>query len=450
MQEDLAEVWIELDDTDLNTLLGDSLYTDHYFQATFSYVSSSYSKVMEGVGFRVRGNTSRNANKKSFKVSFNEYESGRKFKGLEKMNLVGQHNDPSLMRYWLSMKTLRDNGLIASRASFVKLYINEDYMGLYLNVEHIDDEFLQKRFGEDDEGNLYKCLWGSDMNYWGADPSNYYYNYELKTNKSEKDYSGLIDFLYGLNTIAEDEFPCFIEENFEVDIYLKTLAVEMLIGHWDGHAFNKNNFYLYQQPSNGKFVFIEYDMDNTFGVDWVGIGWSTYDLNSWYSEDKPLVERILSYPYYKEQFNLYLEEIITYYEQSDWYTVLQQNQTQLSAAVESDSYYTLDYGFQHGDFLNALDNAFGEHVTQGIAEYLDARTSSGWSQLEFASTDLIEPCLGEEEEKEEEEEEEEELSSRQLVKIVDVLGRETELRSNTVLIYIYDDGSAERLVRLEE
>ena len=68
MQEDLAEVWIELDDTDLSTLLGDSLYTDHYFQATFSYVSSSYSKVMEGVGFRVRGNTSRNANKKSFKV----------------------------------------------------------------------------------------------------------------------------------------------------------------------------------------------------------------------------------------------------------------------------------------------------------------------------------------------------------------------------------------------
>ena len=105
LQDEVAEVHVMLAESDLNTLLGDSLYSDHHFPATFSYVSSDYSKEIDDVGFRVRGNTSRNADKKSFKLSFNEYVSGQKFKGLEKMNLNGQHNDPSLLRYWLSLKT---------------------------------------------------------------------------------------------------------------------------------------------------------------------------------------------------------------------------------------------------------------------------------------------------------------------------------------------------------
>ncbi|MDC0272157.1 fibrobacter succinogenes major paralogous domain-containing protein [Crocinitomicaceae bacterium] len=37
-----------------------------------------------------------------------------------------------------------------------------------------------------------------------------------------------------------------------------------------------------------------------------------------------------------------------------------------------------------------------------------------------------------------------------LVKIVDLMGRETEFRPNAVLIYIYDDGSTERLMKIEE
>ena len=451
LQDEVAEVWITVGENDLNTLLGDSLYTDHHFSASFEYKSSSYSKVIDDVGFRVRGNTSRNADKKAFKVSFNEYISGQKFKGIEKMNLIGQHNDPSLLRYWMRLKVLNDNGLVCSRRSFVQLYINGQYKGLYLNVEHIDDEFLQKRFIDDDEGNLYKCYWGSDMTYWGTNPTNYYDTYELKTNKSEKDYSGLIQFLSALNSVSDADFPCFIEENFEVDLYLKTLAVEMIIGHWDGHSFNKNNFYLYQQPSNGKFVFIEYDMDNTFGIDWIGIDWSTHNLNNWHSGDRPLVDRLLSHPYYKDQFNVYLEEILNDLDSSNWYTVLKEKQAEISASVQSDSYYNLDYGFEFSDFLNALDSDFGAHVKDGIAEYLDSRISSGLNQVEPIQN-LSAPCadLEDDDEDEDQVEEEEEEIAKKVVHIFDVLGRESTFRPNTLLVYIYDDGTSERIIQLEE
>ena len=333
LQNEIAEIHISINNTDLNILLGDSLYTDHHFPATFYYHSSTLSDTIQNVGFRVRGNTSRGAYKKSFKVSFNEYTQGKKFKGIEKMNLVGQHNDPSLLRYWLSLNILNTNHLISSRSSFIKLYINGEYKGVYLNVEHIDDEFLQKRFIGNDQGNLYKCTWGADLKYIGSNPSSYYGAYELKTNEVSNNYSKLIQFIDTLNHIDNEDFPCFIEENFEVELYLKTLAAEMIIGHWDGYAFNKNNYYLYRQPSTGKFVFIEYDMDNTFGIDWFGIDWANRDLNSWHNSNRPLIVRLLSYPYYNDLFNTYLDQILTDLNSSDWYNELQLKVSLLSLSL---------------------------------------------------------------------------------------------------------------------
>jgi hypothetical protein len=40
-------------------------------------------------------------------------------------------------------------------------------------------------------------------------------------------------------------------------------------------------------------------------------------------------------------------------------------------------------------------------------------------------------------------------SSKQLVKIVDVMGRETELKTNMTLIYIYSDGTTEKIFKVE-
>ncbi len=439
LQNEVAEIHISLSPNDLNLVLGDSLFSDHHFPATFYYYSSTHNDTIQNVGFRVRGNTSRGAHKKAFKVSFNEYTQGKKFKGIEKMNLIGQHNDPSLLRYWMCLNTLTTNNLVSSRSSYIKLYINGQYKGVYLNVEHIDDEFLQKRFIGDDHGNLYKCNWGADLNYIGNNQSSYYGAYELKTNKAVNDYSELIQFIQTLNSISVADFPCFIEDNFEVELYLKTLAAEMIIGHWDGYAFNQNNYYLYQQPTNGKFVFIEYDMDNTLGIDWLGIDWANRDLNSWHNNDRPLVERLLSYPFYNDQFNSYLNQILNDLNTSGWYSDLNQKKALISSAVQLDNYYSMDYGFQYSDFLDAIDNNYGAHVTKGIAEYLNERINSGLNQIQIIGNQTH-PCINSINELD--------TRERELVRIVDIIGRETTFKPNVPLIYIYSDGTAEKLIRL--
>jgi hypothetical protein len=126
---------------------------------------------------------------------------------------------------------------------------------------------------------------------------------------------------------------------------------------------------------------------------------------------------------------------------SSWYADLQQKQLDISNAVQSDPYYSLDYGFQHSDFLHAVDSSFGAHVKKGVAEYLNERMSSGLNQIQIIGNQNH-PCLNSIEDFN--------RPGKELVKIIDFYGRETALRANVPLIFIYSDGSVEKVVVVDE
>jgi hypothetical protein len=438
LQNEVASIYVDLPNDQLQLLLNDSLYTDHEFLASFRYQSSVLADTIQQVGFRVRGNTSRGAGKKSFNIDFNDFIPGQKFKGLDNMNLVGNHNDPSQLRAWFSTHILKSAELTVSRNSFVRLYINSEYKGLYLNNEAIDDEFLKDRFLVDFSGNLFKCSWGSDLTYLGNNPQSYQETYDLKTNQVLNDYSGLIHFIDVLNNTNSTEFPCAIQQVFDVDRYLKTLVYEILIGHWDGYAGNKNNYYLYQRPSDGKFVFIEYDMDNTFGIDWFNENWSVRNINNWHFGNRPLIQRLFAVPYFKDQFNLYMNQALNTIFNQDWFQQLQNKQTLISQAAFEDTYKVLDYGFTNSDFSSALTDAFGAHVTMSISDYLNTRLQSALTQVQTFQG-IENPC---------------QLSTEEneipviVVTRFDLLGRpiKTNPESNQIIIETLSNGKSRKTV----
>ncbi len=394
LQNEVASVYITIDPIFIGNILNnDSLESNTEYPAQFIYQSSTLIDTVLNIGFRLRGNTSRYADKKSFKVSFNSFIQGQQWNGLEKMNLNGEHNDPSILRSYLSAYILISGELISPRNSYVKLFINNEYKGLYLNVEHIDEEFIQKRFPNDDNGNLYKASYGADLTYLGSNASNYYNLYELKTNESTNDYSGLINFLNVLNNASITDFPCAIQEVLDVESYLKTLAIEVLCGHWDGHSFNKNNFYLYQRPSDGKFMLLQYDMDNTFGIDWMSINWANRNIYDWShpNQPRPLYNRMMDVPYFKDRFSFYINEmLLVYYNNSTLMPILESKQNLIEAAALTDTYRELDYGFSDSDFQNALIQAWGGHVTTSIASFIYNRNTSANNQLNYLG--LTNPC----------------------------------------------------------
>ena len=117
----------------------DNVESDSMFMASIHFSNIYINETLDSVGFRLRGNTSRHANKKSFKIDFNYFVEDRYFYDVEKLNLNGEHNDPSIVRSKLAWDYFQEIGMVSSRASHVMLYINCVYFGLYISVEHIDE-----------------------------------------------------------------------------------------------------------------------------------------------------------------------------------------------------------------------------------------------------------------------------------------------------------------------
>ena len=286
IEDELVRINIYLNQTSLDSLLNTTAASEVLYNSSIEFISSEQEYVISNVGIRLRGNTSLTAPKKSFKLDFNAFIPGQKLLGVEKLNLNANQNDPSLFRAAISWYILRDMNLPSTRTSFAELFINDNFMGVYVVTEHIDEEFIKNNY-EKDYGNLYKCLWPAPLHYLGDDPEAYKFEsngrraYDLKTNKFADDYSDLTQFISVLNNTSDEDFVCEIESVFNVSDYLKILALDVLIGNWDGYAGNKNNYYLYYNPSTGLFDYIPYDLDNTWGITWGNFNWQSENPYNW-------------------------------------------------------------------------------------------------------------------------------------------------------------------------
>jgi len=381
----------------------DNAQSDVEWRATFVWDDGTTQETVEEVGFRLRGNTSRVAEKKSFKVSFNTYQRGREWNGLDKMNLNGEHNDPTVLRSQVAWGLVREARIPGSRTNPVRLVINGDDFGVYANVEHIDDEFVSTHF-RDGSGTLYKCLYPADLDDLGSDPATYRELapfgrpvYELKT--GDGDHADLAEFIVTLNRTPDAIFPETIEEVLDVNGYLRALAVDILTGNWDGYAYNNNNFYLYNDPELGLFRYIPYDLDNTLGIDFLGRDWGTRSLYDWPigpntgEPPRPLAKRLLVVPDYRDRLTFYLRQLVNGpYAAAEIEPRISALRTLIADAVAADPYYPRDYGWDANDFAASFNTGLGDHVDYGLVEFINTRRTSTLAQLDAGN---VAPLLSE-------------------------------------------------------
>jgi hypothetical protein len=70
----------------------------------------------------------------------------------------------------------------------------------------------------------------------------------------------LYDLLQSPDAIPLESF----EKLLDVDAFIKLWASEVLIGHWDGYASNRNNFYIFRPKKSGLFYFTPWGPDSAF------------------------------------------------------------------------------------------------------------------------------------------------------------------------------------------
>ena len=396
----LCSIYITISPDSL-AVIYDSVLSDHYYLARFIFDDHVKRDTLQNVGFRLRGNTSRYSQKKSFKISFNEYVSGRKYQGVKKINLNAEHNDPTMIREKLYYDIWKKAGMVERRTSFVRMYINGSYYGLYTNLEEMEKEWLSLVYKKNG-GNLYKCSYPADLVYHGPDQQTYKdlenstvtggRVYDLQTNKSDDDYTRIAELAGILNQAPGDAFALNIAKILNVDHFLKALALDVATGNWDDYSYNKNNFYLYDNPADSTFDFITYDPDNTFGVDWFGIDWGTRDCRNWINRNMslPLAQKLLAYPAFFNRYKLFLDTIAhTVIDPDSIFPRIDSLKLLIQQAAVEDTYRTLDYGYTVADFNNSFIKAIGDsHTPYGLKPFFTTRKQKIIEQLHPAG---IEP-----------------------------------------------------------
>ncbi len=263
---------------------------------------------------RTSGNMTNGTPKSSYKIGLEEKDD-RLFK-MSALNLKSMWNDVSQMREALAWRIFAEAKVVAPRHTYAKLCINGRYYGLYSMIEQVDKSFLKDRFKDHDDGNLYKAYWldigpatlehRKDSN--GDDSGKQYKKasnvddrtYQLKTNDKDDDpaelqsYDDLATFVRSINrgaggNFASPEYATEMESRFDVKGYLRWAAVNSLLGAWDNYWATPANYYVYNAGRSDAddimaspyFVWIPWDYDNTFGVDFHDARWHFASIVDW-------------------------------------------------------------------------------------------------------------------------------------------------------------------------
>ncbi len=240
---------LELDADALSDIRRDG---SQYVPATLVYEGRSWE-----VAIRVKGSSTWSdfTAKPSLVVDVNRLVPDQEFMGLKRFNLHNQIIDPMMMSEVMSYRYLRDAGLPASRAGYARLTVNGADYGLYSTVEAINDDFLESWFADPD-GNLYENGW-QDCDLDDADCF-----------EPEETDEGDDDALYALEAAARlngEEWEAAMREKLDWELFIRSLAMDALIAHWDGYAYDRSNYHLYHDPTADKWTFIPQSMDLDYG-----------------------------------------------------------------------------------------------------------------------------------------------------------------------------------------
>ncbi len=221
---------------------------------------SGQALVVPDIGVRLKGRygSFRTLDQKAaFLLRFDQWDPSQEPLELEKLALNNLVQDPSMIHEQLAYMLMRDAGVPAPRTGYARVFVNEELFGLYATVEVTDDsQFLDRWYGNDD-GQLYEGEYGSDLrDGWVTS-----FDLDNGTDVGFADLQALTDALDAMSDPAA--FPTELDAVIDYQRYLQFAATEIWVGHWDGYAWTRNNYFLHQGP-DARWTFMPWGTDQTF------------------------------------------------------------------------------------------------------------------------------------------------------------------------------------------
>ena len=350
----IPEITISVSLDEWNRLLGlydQNSQTKEYIYCDITYKKGSETHTVEDAGIRLRGNTSRRRPEGNggeshktnnpdwhhchFGVNLRKFEkdSDHEIMGIRKFNLKWFKDDACYVRELFCYDLFRRAGIwTAAFDVYCRLWVHVEgdsspaYYGVYEMIEPYDNKYIDKReefFGSAD-GNLWKCSWAqgpadlSDENaVMAEDNDRDDFTYELKESEAgfESAKAQLQDFIKKIKGKAHgtpgDSFYTWIKQVCDVELLMRTYAVNVAVGMWDDLWNNGNNYYLYFNSSDlydYKVFLIPYDYDNTLGTS-NAYDAAKQDPYNW-GDRGILIERMMEYDEFRKIYRDELKRLV--------------------------------------------------------------------------------------------------------------------------------------------
>jgi len=209
------------------------------------------------VGVRKRGFFgSADSDRPALNIDLEKFVKGQKISGRTSLKLHNNKQDSSNLRQALSYHVFSKAGVPAPRCNLAHVKVNGKNLGVYSNIEGIDEAFLKRVFGND-KGNLYEAQISDFRPGWTQ-------TFEKKNNPSNTNRAELEAVVRALES-DEAHLVENLGKVLDLDAFIDFWAMESLLNHWDGFNGNLNNSFVYQDPKSGKLRFIAWGADSTFG-----------------------------------------------------------------------------------------------------------------------------------------------------------------------------------------
>ena len=301
-----------------------------WFPATIQFNGQTW----DNVGVRYKGNSSltsgwrSGSDKLPLKLDFDEFEDdypeieNQRFYGFKQLALGNNFSDSTGIRETLAYDLLGQAGLVASKTAFYEVILDhgdgEVSLGVYTMVEVVDDTVIQQAFG-DDSGNIYEGD-GAAASLAEGTANAIETSFQKENNEEAADWSdvqALYDALHSdARTTAPEQWRAALESVFDVDAFLKWLAMNAIMKDWDQYGSMSHNYYLYHDLETDKLVWISWDHNMAFGSGpgrGRGGGATSLDQAS-VNENWPLIRFLLDDEVYAQKYRAYLSESLAVFD----------------------------------------------------------------------------------------------------------------------------------------
>jgi hypothetical protein len=274
----------ECNQASYNTLLTSTEKELSLINCTMTYISPYEELYYPDITLSLAGQGSRGFKKRPFKVEITDASNPNEIYNRQKFKLRNMVYDCTYIKNKLGVDIGTSLGMASGQDGFARFYVNNQPFGLYDLFDPLKKKFIKQYFhpGETDPklGVLFKGKTNSGIRYFFEvinELSSIYVVDMVPDGADELTYTGEEDIMELLNFVNNELDNASIErikEVIDLDLLLKTFALEYLIDHRDGLLIGGNNFNIYKNIETGRYHIWSYDFDATFGK------YQTYETNT--------------------------------------------------------------------------------------------------------------------------------------------------------------------------